>query len=94
MNNIAIVDFQSLLRGDAGANCLPDNVAVQQLHSALTTIGFAFIVNHGIDENLVSQTSACATIVVVVITIIFSSSSISIILMRLSLAPGQIWQTR
>lgn len=79
MNSIPIVDFQSLLRGDAGANCLPDNVAVQQLHSALTTIGFAFIVNHGIDENLVSQTSACATIVVVVITIIIIIISISII---------------
>ena len=61
MNSIPIVDFQSLQGGDPGVNCMADNVAVQQLHSALTTIGFAFIVNHGIDENLVSQTWGCIT---------------------------------
>ena len=50
--SIPVVDFEKVLscsEGEGLASC----DAVQELHSAFTTVGFVFIRNHGIDRRMV-----------------------------------------
>ena len=49
--SIPVVDIAEVLSRSEG---LDGCDAVQELHSAFTTVGFVFIKNHGIDKKLVS----------------------------------------
>ena len=54
--SIPVVDFEKVLscsKGEGLASC----GAVQELHSAFTTVGFVFIRNHGIDRRMVGRKS-------------------------------------
>ena len=50
--SIPVVDFEKVL---SCSDCLASCDAVQELHSAFTTVGFVFIRNHGIDRRMVGR---------------------------------------
>lgn len=49
-NSLPLVDFESVLFSNNLAAC----PQVQEIHDAFTEVGFVFITNHGIDQELVS----------------------------------------
>ena len=49
--SIPVVDIAEVLSSSEGLDSCD---AVEELHSAFTTVGFVFIRNHGIDKKLVS----------------------------------------
>ena len=50
--SIPVVDFEKVLSCSEGLSSCD---AVQELHSAFTTVGFVFIRNHGIDRRMVGR---------------------------------------
>ena len=47
--SIPVIDFQEFLSSDNWS----DSGAIHELHKAFSRIGFVFLVNHGIEMNLV-----------------------------------------
>jgi len=50
--SIPVTDFERILSCSEGLSSCD---AVQELHSAFTTVGFVFIRNHGIDRRMIDQ---------------------------------------
>ncbi len=55
---IPVIDFSDILSGSKDLGNCPQ---VKELHSALSTVGFVFLTNHGIDKKMVESTVVVAT---------------------------------
>ena len=56
MAAIPVIDYFALVR--CGDGSLEGKMALRELHRALSTIGFVYVVNHEIEEHLASVHSA------------------------------------
>ena len=56
MAAIPVVDYIALVR--CGDGSLEGKLALRELHRALSTIGFVYVVNHEVEQQMVSVHSA------------------------------------